>query len=107
MQLLPLSFQTAKDLRARMEMLPKAPQWRSMPINVEGYPTKVPMSLYYQDALECVEYMFGQPSFAGHIDYCPRRLWKSAERLERIYTEWMTGDSAWEMQVDILLHYLC
>jgi hypothetical protein len=70
-----------------------------MPINVEGYPTKAPMCLYYRDALECIEHLFGNPLFAGHIDYSPQRLWTTAEKLERIYTEWMTGDSAWEMQV--------
>jgi hypothetical protein len=82
-----------------MELLPKAPQWRCMPIVVDGYPTKAPMCLYYRDALECVEYLFGNPLFVGQIDYSPQRLWKTAEKLERVYTEWMTGDSAWEMQV--------
>jgi hypothetical protein len=80
-------------------MLPNAPQWRSMPIAVEGHATKAPMVLYYRDALECIRYLFSNPLFAGHIDYTPCRLWKTAERLERVYTEWMTGDSAWEMQV--------
>jgi hypothetical protein len=82
-----------------MEALPKAPQWRCMPIAVEGHATKAPMSLYYRDSLECVKYLFSNPLFAGHIDYSPRRLWTTAERVERVYTEWMTGESAWEMQV--------
>jgi hypothetical protein len=82
-----------------MEVLPKAPQWRCMPIAVEGHATKAPMSLYYRDSLECVKYLFSNPLFAGHIDYSPRRLWTTAERVERVYTEWMTGESAWEMQV--------
>lgn len=57
------------------------------------------MKLYYRDPLECLEFLFRNPLFADHIDFCPRRVYRTAERLVRIYSEWMTGDSAWEMQV--------
>lgn len=57
------------------------------------------MTLYYRDALDCLEFLFSNPLFAGHIDFCPRRVYTTAEKLVRVYSEWMTADSAWEMQV--------
>ena len=57
------------------------------------------MLLFYRDALDCVEYLFGNPVFADKLDFCPVRLYRNAELTIRMYTEWMTGDSAWEMQV--------
>lgn len=57
------------------------------------------MTLYYHDPLECVEFLFSNSLFAGRMDYSPRQLYKTAEKLEQVYNEWMTADSAWEMQV--------
>lgn len=57
------------------------------------------MTLYYRDPLECLAFLFSNPLFAGHIDFCPQRVYASVEKLVRVYSEWMTGDSAWEMQV--------
>lgn len=95
----PLSFKTAKTLRSRVEILPPGPKWKAQTIRVENFPTKVPMTLYYRDPLDCLQLLFSNPLFAGHIDFCPRRVYQSAEKLVRVYSEWMTGDSAWEMQV--------
>jgi hypothetical protein len=60
------------------------------------------MYLFFRDALDCVEYLFGNPLFAGHMDFCPTRLYRDAERTIRVYSEWMTGDVAWNMQVRFL-----
>lgn len=59
------------------------------------------MYLFYRDALDCVEYLFGNPLFTDQIDFSPVRLYRDAERTIRVYTEWMTGNTAWEMQVCI------
>jgi len=101
---LKLSFKTAKALRGRAEMLPKGPPWKSKAIPaIPNYPTKQPMVLYYRDTLDCLQRLFGNPLFAGRIDFHPCRLYTAADRLVRIYSEWMTGDGAWEMQVSILI----
>lgn len=57
------------------------------------------MLLFYRDALDCVEYLFGNPIFANGIDFSPTRLYRNMEQMIRVYTEWMTGDAAWKMQV--------
>jgi hypothetical protein len=63
------------------------------------HPTKSPVRLFYRDPIECLQAIFSHPHFAKHIDYVPRCVFNVAERLVRVYSEWMTGDSAWKMQV--------
>ena len=94
-----MSFHTAKALRGRIEMLPKVPDWRSKKITLPGYVTREPMYLFFRDALDCAEYLFSNPLFAGHMDFSPTRLYRDAEQTIRIYSEWMTGEAAWNMQV--------
>ena len=93
----------AKALRGRIEMLPKVPDWKSKKIILPGYITQELMYLFFRDALDCVEYLFGNPLFAEHMDFLPTRLYRDAERTIRIYSEWMTGKTAWNMQVRFLI----
>jgi hypothetical protein len=94
-----VSFTTAKALRGRVELLPKVPDWKVKKITISGYATRDPMFLFYRDALDCVEYLFGNPLFAGNMDFCPIRFYQDTEKTIRIFTEWFTGNAAWEMQV--------
>jgi len=57
------------------------------------------MVLYFRDSLDCLQRLLGNPLFAGQMDFCPYRLYRTAQHLVRVYSEWMTGDGAWEMQV--------
>lgn len=82
-------------------MLPSVPDWKLKKITLTGHATKEPMFLFYRDALDCVEYLFGNPLFGDKMDFCPVRLYCNAERTIRMYTEWMTGNTAWEMQVSV------
>jgi hypothetical protein len=94
-----ITFHTAKDLRSRIEILPAVPEWKFKNVTLTGHATKEPMLLFYRDTLDCVEYLFGNPKFANQMDFCPVRLYRDVERTIRVYTEWMTGNAAWEMQV--------
>ncbi|KAG1876909.1 hypothetical protein C8R48DRAFT_768476 [Suillus tomentosus] len=94
---LPLSFRSAKELRGRAEMLPSGPRWKSQIIPT-SHPTKSPVILYWRDPLECIASIFNHPLFHNHMDFTPRKVYTTAERLCRIYTEWMTGNDAWDMQ---------
>lgn len=64
-----------------------------------GYPTKKPIILYYRDAMECLRAIFGNPLFADHMQYSPFKAFETAEKMIRVYGEWMSGNKAWEMQV--------
>lgn len=70
-------------------------------INITGHATREPMFLFYRDALDCVEYLLGNPLFSDSIDFCPIRLYQDAEQTIRVYTEWLTANAAWDMQVCI------
>ncbi|KAI5982229.1 hypothetical protein EDD15DRAFT_2181328 [Pisolithus albus] len=69
----PVSFNTAKDLRTRIESLPEVPHWRFQEIKVGSYQTKDPLILYWRDGLEIVEHLFSNPVFAHCMDMRPYR----------------------------------
>ena len=96
-----LSFKTAKDLRSRVELLPSAPRW-SFQLVPTTHETKNPVHLYFRDPLECVESLFNNPFFADKMDFTPYRLFTTPERDVRVFTEWMSSDGTWEMQVRII-----
>ncbi|KAG1868327.1 hypothetical protein DFJ58DRAFT_837966 [Suillus subalutaceus] len=91
-QTLHLSFNNAKELRSRAEMLPSGPSWKCQ-IIPSIHPTK--------DPVECLESIFSNPLFHDKLDFIPRRIYKIAAQLLRVYSEWLTGDSAWEMQTQL------
>ena len=115
-----LSFQSAKDLRNRAEILPtfkpkpRVPhqgqtlnwvadsqqglRWIVKQISPES-PTKKDVILYYRDPLVCIQYLMQSPLIQDHISFTPFKLYESAAKLMRIYTEWLSGDWAWDMQV--------
>ncbi|KAG0707629.1 hypothetical protein DFH29DRAFT_979895 [Suillus ampliporus] len=94
---LPLSFCSAKELRGRAEMLPSGPPWLSQVIPT-AHPTKLPVILYWRDPLDCIASILNHPFFHDQIDFTPRRVYATAQRLCRMYSEWMTADDAWNMQ---------
>ncbi|KAG2122736.1 hypothetical protein DEU56DRAFT_745840 [Suillus clintonianus] len=94
---LPFSFRSAKELRGRAEMLPSGPRWMSQIIPT-SHPTKSPVVLYWRDPLECIATLFNHPLFHNRMDFTPRKVYTTAEKQCRVYTEWMTGSGAWNMQ---------
>ena len=60
-------------------MLPSVPEWKFKKIVLTGHAMKEPMLLFYCDALDCVEYLFGNPVFANRMDFCPVRLYCNME----------------------------
>ncbi|KAG1801793.1 hypothetical protein EV424DRAFT_1545364 [Suillus variegatus] len=94
---LQLSFKNAKDLQSRAEMLPKGPSWKCQLIPLL-HGTKSPIRLFWRDPVECLESLFSNPLFHDKLDFIPRRVYKTAACLLRVYSEWLTGDAAWNIQ---------
>ncbi|KAM6504101.1 hypothetical protein JOM56_001044 [Amanita muscaria] len=92
-----LSFSTGKKLRGLAEMLPKGPEWQCKPLETV-YPTKRPLQLYYRNPLECIQSILYHPLLKDFIRLTPFRLYESAAKVMRLYTEWLSGDVAWSMQ---------
>ena len=82
-------------------MLPKGPSWKFKPWEA-AQPTKRPLVLYYHDALECLQALLYVPLHADHVSFAPLRIFELARRLMRVYSEWWTGDAAWDMHVGCL-----
>lgn len=51
--------------------------------------------------MECLQALLHNPTFTDSIDFTPYRVFTTAQRLVRVYGEWMSGDVAWEMQLSI------
>ena len=96
-----LSFCTAKRLRGLAKMLPKGPVWQCKVWNTV-YPMKKKLTLFYRDPLECIQSILHSPLMKDHIKFKPLRIFESASRAMRIYTEWLSGNAAWSMQVSSL-----
>ncbi|KAG1855876.1 hypothetical protein C8R48DRAFT_776244 [Suillus tomentosus] len=94
---LPLSFRSARELHSQAEMLPSGPRWKSQVINT-SHPTKSPVIMYWRDPIECIASIFNHPLFHRHMDLTPRKIYSTAERLCHVYTGWMSGNDAWDMQ---------
>ena len=94
-----MSFSSAQEMRAHIELLPSPPAWKEVEVHVEGSTMKDPLTLYYCDGLECFKHIFGCPLYDKYMDYCPRREYTTEEKTERLYNEMMTGDRAWTLQV--------
>ncbi|KAG2046224.1 hypothetical protein BDR06DRAFT_985663 [Suillus hirtellus] len=94
---LPLSFRSAKELRGQAEMLPSGPRWMSRVLDT-SHPMKSPVILYWCDPLECISAILNHPLFHDQLDFTPRKVYSTVQKLCRVYTEWMTGDDAWNMQ---------
>ncbi|KAG2087543.1 uncharacterized protein F5147DRAFT_781308 [Suillus discolor] len=97
---LKLLFSTTQELRSRAEMLPKGPSWKCQ-IIPSLHHTKNPIQLFWRDPVECLEALFSNPLFHDKLDFVPRRVYTTAARLTRVYSEWLTGDSAWEFQSQV------
>ncbi|KAH7917570.1 hypothetical protein BV22DRAFT_1026118 [Leucogyrophana mollusca] len=99
--LLPLSFRSARQLRLRAEMLPSGPQWKYKTIST-AIATKHPARLFYRDVLECTQALLSHPLFEQHISFIPRKVWMNSEQSMRRYDDWLSGNSAWEMQDQLI-----
>ncbi|KAH9979616.1 hypothetical protein BJV74DRAFT_879411 [Russula compacta] len=75
--------------------LPTGPEWTCETIKVtgnvigdDGKPETELLELWFQDPVECIKELIGNPSFREHISYI----------LSKIYNEAWTGDWWWTMQ---------
>jgi hypothetical protein len=82
-----------------MDELPKAPAWKMQEITLSGYETVKPIVMFYRDPLECIQALLRNPVFEGRWSFTARQIYEDANRRNRVYGDWMTGDAAWSAQV--------
>jgi hypothetical protein len=98
---LSLSFSTAKNMIEIIEKnLPQGPRWKSDLITLCDAPAE-PHEFYYRDILECVKFLFSDPSFSGDMLYRAAEHYQpgdhdmvvdDCEGLDRRYSEMNTGN---------------
>jgi len=85
-------------------MLPAGPAWKCKPWKTTN-PTKSPVKLFYRDPIECIESLLNSPLSADNIEFSPYQVYRTAEKAVRVYSEWMSGNVAWSMQVCSIPYY--
>jgi len=96
------SFRSGKGMRALIDMLPKPRMlWKSVEVIPRSGATSSPVFLCYRDPVEAIRSLLDRPSLRDHLMYAPQRHWTASG--SRQYTEIMTGDWAWQVQVCIQL----
>jgi hypothetical protein len=55
--------------------------------------------LFWRDPIKCLESLFTNPLFHNKLDFVRCHVYKTASHLMWVYSEWMMGNIAWEMQV--------
>ncbi|KAF9016394.1 hypothetical protein BDP27DRAFT_1440698 [Rhodocollybia butyracea] len=94
-----LSFNTAKKLQERADLLPEVPRWKYRTIKtLPLYPSKVPLVLYYRDAVECLQDLMKSPLIQDSLSFTPLQIFKTSEKVVQIFESWLSGDRAWNMQ---------
>ncbi|KAF8545834.1 hypothetical protein OG21DRAFT_1491871, partial [Imleria badia] len=92
-----LSFRSAKELRARAEILPPGPKWVFQTLQPE-YSVKQLLHLFHHNPIDCLQALLSHPLFADHISFVPRKVWTCTVKLCRVYDKWLSGDRAWSIQ---------
>lgn len=71
-----------------------------------AYPTKHPVRLFYRDPIECIQSLLHSPLVKDYIHFTPLRIFETAEKLVRVYNNWLTGDAAWRIQVSLFTMHI-
>ena len=92
-----LSYRGAKAARQRVDLLPTFSEFEAVTIEIPGYKTKHPLVMYKRNALECIQHLLRNPLFAEDFNPIPRRHYDING--QRIITDAMSGEWAWNTQV--------
>jgi len=60
-----------------MEMLPPGPTWKCHTIDPSA-PTKRPVTLFYQNPIDCIQSLLSHLFFEHHISFVLRKVWQMA-----------------------------
>lgn len=81
-------------------LLPKVPSWKFVHLPADpSYPMKAPVHLFYRDAIEVLEHILKSPLVQDYLRFEPLRIFKTADKIMRVYESWLSSDRAWDMQV--------
>ncbi|KAJ3818244.1 hypothetical protein F5880DRAFT_1491700 [Lentinula raphanica] len=97
-----LSFRTAQELKARMDLLPTVARWKSKRLIMDpSYPTKKPVHLFYRDAIEVLQDILKSPLVQDFLSFTPLQIFETAAKLSRVYDSWLSSERAWRLQSEL------
>ena len=98
----PLSFQTAKTLRSRIELLPDAgARWKSQRVLPEYRDCERKHELLYCNPVEVIQALLLVPDLMGSARFAPVKLFNEEQQETRHYNEMWTGDWWWSVQASL------
>jgi hypothetical protein len=94
---LSLASKSSRDINDYVDKLPGTTNFQHHEFKIDGQ--HIPFDCFYRNALDLVKELLGDPTFAGHLLFHPVRQFTDKGKRCRQYTEWNTGEWAWEIQV--------
>ncbi|KAH7097851.1 hypothetical protein BKA62DRAFT_674734 [Auriculariales sp. MPI-PUGE-AT-0066] len=94
-----LETTTAREFHSYVDKLPNAAEFEHKEILIEGQ--TIPFDCFYRNALDLVRDLISDPTFDGQLLFRPTHRYTSSAKRSRKYSEWNTGDWAWEVQAKL------
>ncbi|KAH9916701.1 uncharacterized protein B0H18DRAFT_830394, partial [Fomitopsis serialis] len=85
-----LTFKDVRELFMKVDGIPDRASWNTSSLTFPDRPDEAHL-VRYRDILEAIKALLGNPSYAKHIVYRPRRVFADRSRTKRIFTEMWTG----------------
>ncbi|KAF8342082.1 uncharacterized protein EI90DRAFT_2904255 [Cantharellus anzutake] len=95
----PFSFRSADTMYGKVRSMPGAPGWHQETITMDDAPLE-PQEWMRRNPVECLEFLFQNPSFNGEMDFGPYKVF-TADGDIRVYHEMATGDDWHEQQAHL------
>ncbi|KAI0282932.1 hypothetical protein BC826DRAFT_1093882 [Russula brevipes] len=98
-----ISFHNSYTFLKKVDSIPTGPGWTCEMVGLPRGPDGVEheAELWSRNVNECVAALLGNVGFQDHIAYKPTKVFKDAERTERLYGEAWTADWWWETQAKL------
>ncbi|KAI9437471.1 hypothetical protein H4582DRAFT_1815428 [Lactarius indigo] len=90
-------YSSAKELNHIIDTLPGQPPFECKDFTIGGER----LSFYFQNVMQCIQALFGDPEFAHELAFAPERHYSDPEHTCRIYSEMHTGDWWWAVQTSL------
>ncbi|KAF9455751.1 hypothetical protein BDZ94DRAFT_1135920, partial [Collybia nuda] len=86
-----LSFKNIRALHQKLDSIPeKAGSWYTKTLSFKDKPDQK-FTIRHRDVIQCIKSLWGDPAFADHLVYQPRRVFSDSTRKNRVYSELWTG----------------
>ena len=99
-----LTFKDARELLIKVDGIPDRAPWKTASLCFPDRPDDKHL-VRYRDVIEAIKALLGNPSYAHHIVYRPKRVFADASKTKRIFTEMWTG--LWWNAVQVSRHSVC